>query len=71
MLVRLVTRVNVTYRGTPEQTFQGLDSTEVGANTVGGVPSCSGNTPAAQLGDSGAALNVARKAVGECSALVD
>ncbi|QNE36389.1 hypothetical protein [Leifsonia shinshuensis] len=62
--------LNANFPGTPDQVFQGLDSTEVGANTVGGVLSCSGNTPAAQLGDSGAAPNAARKAVGECAVLV-
>ncbi|MFE4950118.1 hypothetical protein ACFQ9V_08405 [Leifsonia sp. NPDC056665] len=62
--------LNINFPGTPDQADQGLDSTKIGANMVGGVLSCSANTPAAQFGDSGAAPNVARKAVGECAALV-
>jgi len=43
------------------------DAGEVVANTVGGNISCSGNSPAVQFGDSGAAPNVVRgSASGEC-----
>ncbi len=47
------------------------DSTEVATNTISGNLVCFGNTPAAQLGDSGGLLNtVSGKAIGECAGLV-
>lgn len=54
-----------------EPTKQGLDSTEIAANVVGGDLVCIGNTPKAQIGDSHAALNTVHgKAIGECASLV-
>lgn len=50
---------------------QGPDSTEVATNTIWGALNCSGNTPAAQLGDSGGSLNTVHgSATGECVSLV-
>lgn len=64
----------VTDSGTPE--YQGLDSTEVVANTVWGVLGCFANTPAAQFGDAvegappGYGTNTVHgAALGECRAL--
>jgi hypothetical protein len=49
----------------------GPDSNEVATNEIGGNLICHGNTPAAQIGDSGGSLNVVHgKAIGECSTLV-
>jgi hypothetical protein len=49
----------------------GSDSMEVADNTVSGTLSCLGNTPNAQLGDSGGGPNlVSGHALGECAALV-
>ena len=46
-----------------------LDSTEVDTNQIWGMLSCSGNSPAAQIGDSGGIPNVVSgSAVGECAA---
>jgi hypothetical protein len=43
------------------------DGNEVATNIIGGTLNCSGNNPAAQVGDSGGAPNtVGRKATGEC-----
>lgn len=60
---------NIIFPGTPDEVNQGLDSTEVIGNTVGGVLNCTGNTPAAQIGDAAPLPNTARKALGECAAL--
>jgi hypothetical protein len=47
------------------------DSSEVATNSVGGNLFCYGNSPAAQLGDSGGQLNaVTGRAFGECAGLV-
>ena len=47
-----------------------LDSTEIVDNTIGGNLICHGNSPAAQIGDSGGGPNsVAGNAVGECAGL--
>jgi hypothetical protein len=45
------------------------DSTEIVNNTVGGNLICHGNSPAAQVGDSGGGPNTARKKIGECASL--
>jgi hypothetical protein len=46
------------------------DSTEVVTNTIGGNLSCTGNSPAAQVGDSGGSPNtVAGNKLGECKSL--
>ncbi|GAA2866490.1 hypothetical protein [Microbacterium arabinogalactanolyticum] len=47
---------------------QGLDSTEVVANHVAGVLNCTGNTPAAQIGDAMPVGNTAGHLLGECAA---
>jgi hypothetical protein len=48
----------------------GADSTEVATNTISGNLICHGNTPAAQLGDSGGATNiVGGRKLGECAQL--
>lgn len=63
--------LNINFPGTPDETLQGLDSTEIANNQVGRILSCTGNTPAAQFGDSGGGPNtVGMKALGECAALV-
>ena len=47
------------------------DGNEVATNTIGGNLSCSGNSPAPQIGDSGGALNsVFGKTTGQCVGLV-
>jgi hypothetical protein len=47
-----------------------LDSTEIVTNTIGGNLICFGNTPPAQIGDSGGTPNVvAGNKIGECSSL--
>ncbi len=47
------------------------DSTEVASSYIWGTLRCSGNTPPAQIGDSGGSLNVVHgKATGECASLV-
>jgi hypothetical protein len=47
------------------------DSNEVATNMVSGNLICSGNSPAAQLGDSGGSLNnVGGKGIDQCSSLV-
>lgn len=47
-----------------------LDSNEIATNTITGNLICNGNTPAAQLGDSGGSLNVVGgNALGECAGL--
>ncbi|HVP74747.1 MAG TPA: hypothetical protein VMS63_01905 [Gaiellaceae bacterium] len=47
------------------------DSTEVATNTISGNLICVANSPHAQIGDSGGALNtVGGRALGECSSLV-
>lgn len=49
---------------------QGPDSTEIASNVVMGNLNCSGNTPAAQFGDSGGEPNtVGKNATGECAKL--
>jgi hypothetical protein len=46
------------------------DSTEVATNTVAGNLSCTGNSPAAQVGDSGGLPNVVGgNKTGQCAAL--
>jgi hypothetical protein len=46
------------------------DSTEVATNTIAGNLICQGNSPAAQLGDSGGSDNtVGKKKIGECAGL--
>lgn len=46
------------------------DSSEVASNTISGNLICHGNSPAAQLGDSGGSLNtVGGQAIGQCSDL--
>ena len=48
----------------------GPDSTEVATNTIAGNLICQGNSPAAQLGDSGGTDNtVGKKKIGECAGL--
>jgi hypothetical protein len=43
------------------------DGSELGANSVGGSLSCTGNSPSPQIGDSGASLtNVFGRANGQC-----
>jgi hypothetical protein len=56
---------------TGEPPFEGiLDSSEVADNVIGGNLICEGNSPAAQVGDSGGGPNlVGGKAVGECASL--
>jgi hypothetical protein len=56
---------------TGEPPFEGiLDSTEVATNVIGGNLLCFGNTPAAQIGDSGGSPNVvAGHKLGECAHL--
>lgn len=56
---------------TGEDEFEGiLDSTEVATNVIGGNLICVGNTPAAQIGDSGGTLNtVSGNKLGECADL--
>jgi hypothetical protein len=47
------------------------DANEVATNTIRGDLICRGNSPAAQIGDSGGAPNVVKgDAVGECASLV-
>ncbi|MCB1298090.1 MAG: hypothetical protein KDB08_03820 [Microthrixaceae bacterium] len=60
---------NINYPGTPQEFPQGLDSTEVIGNVVGGNLMCSGNTPVAQVGDAAPLPNTARKLMGECANL--
>lgn len=51
-------------------TFADPDATEVQTNTVFGKLACSGNAPAAQIGDSGGSPNIVLgKATGECAAI--
>ena len=45
------------------------DSTEIVNNTVGGNLICHGNSPAAQVGDSGGGPNTAPHKIGECASL--
>jgi hypothetical protein len=56
---------------TGEPPFEGiLDSTEIADNVVSGNLICQGNSPAAQVGDSGGGPNiVGGKAIGECAVL--
>ncbi|MEZ5110104.1 MAG: hypothetical protein R2732_01185 [Microbacteriaceae bacterium] len=61
---------NINYPGTPQEVNQGLDSTEVIGNVVGGNLMCSGNTPVAQIGDAAPLPNTARKLMGECANLM-
>lgn len=52
--------------------YQGLDSTEVTSNHIWGRLACSGNTPAAQFGDSGGGPNTVHgKVSGECVAVTN
>lgn len=53
-----------------ETVYQGLDSTEVVGNHVTGVLNCTRNTPHAQVGDAAPIPNTARRALGECAALM-
>ncbi len=47
-----------------------LDSTEIATNTIGGNLICSGNSPVAQIGDSGGTPNVVGgQKIGECAGL--
>lgn len=53
----------------PGVTGQGPDSTEIATNTVSGNLICLGNSPAAQIGDSGGSPNtVTGHKIGECAA---
>jgi hypothetical protein len=56
---------------TGEDDFEGiLDSTEVADNVISGNLICEGNSPAAQVGDSGGGPNiVGGNAIGECASL--
>lgn len=58
---------------TGEGPFEGiLDSSEVADNVISGNLICQGNSPAAQVGDSGGGPNiVGGKAVGECASLAE
>jgi hypothetical protein len=65
-----VVRIADNYANQSPANFQGADSTEVVSNTIWGVLSCSGNTPAAQVGDSGGTPSVVHGIVtGECAHL--
>jgi hypothetical protein len=71
--IRNVTGGNVTLTGNVGVTIGDLgtpDSTEVVSNTISGNLICLGNSPAAQIGDSGGTINtVGRYKIGECRAV--
>ena len=51
-------------------TFADPDATEIATNTISGNLACSGNSPAAQVGDSGGQPNIVRgRKTGECASL--
>jgi hypothetical protein len=66
-MFRNTVRGNITVRN---NSFDDPDGTEIGSNSTNNALSCSGNTPAAQIGDSGAGPNTARgPKLGECASL--
>ena len=71
--IRNITHGSVTVNRTVGVTIGDLgtlDSTEIATNVIGGDLICSGNSPAAQIGDSGGTLNVVGgRKIGECAAL--
>ncbi len=66
-MFRNTVRGNITVRN---NSFDDEDATEIGSNSTNNTLSCSGNTPAAQIGDSAAPPNTARgPKLGECASL--